>query len=212
MNKKINLIFDFDSTFIQLETIEILAEYALEKHKDKQVIYEQIKDMTNLAMSGKLSFNKALSDRILLLDLNKNHIKKTSDFLLNKITSSFISNIDFIRKNKENCYIISGGFKDIIYPIAKTFNFIKNNIFANEFIYHKNGTIILDTSNPLSKDNGKSKVAEKIKGYNIIIGDGYTDYEVKKYGSADIFIQYIENINRGFFGTRGNFVEFILKS
>ena len=39
MNKKINLIFDFDSTFIQLETIEILAEYALEKHKDKQAIY-----------------------------------------------------------------------------------------------------------------------------------------------------------------------------
>ena len=29
-----------------------------------------------------------------------------------------------------------------------------------------------------------------------MVGDGYTDYEVKKYNAADIFIAYTENINR----------------
>ena len=196
MNKKINLIFDFDSTFIELETIEVLAEFSLKEHQNKKAITHTIKNMTNLAMSGKLSFNKALSDRISLLDLKSEHIKNTSKFLMNKISSSFSKNINFFKQNRENCYIISGGFKNIIYDIVKPFNFIEDNIFANEFISHKDGNILLDTTNPLSMDNGKSSIAKKIKGYNIIIGDGYTDYEVKKHGYADIFIQYIENINR----------------
>ena len=147
-------------------------------------------------MSGKLSFNKALSDRISLLDLKSEHIKNTSKFLMNKISSSFSENINFFKKNRKNCYIVSGGFKNIICDIVKPFNFIEDNIFANEFISHKNGSILLDTTNPLSRDNGKSSITKKIEGYNIIIGDGYTDYEVKKHGYADIFIQYVENINR----------------
>ena len=152
--------------------------------------------MTNLAMSGKLSFNKALSDRISLLDLKETHIKETSEFLLNKISPSFDLNLEFIKENKSSCYIISGGFKDIIIPIVKKFGFIEKHIFANNFIYNKDGTIKLDNANPLSKDNGKNLIAKNIKGFNIIIGDGYTDYEVKKNGNAMKFIQYIENINR----------------
>ena len=37
---------------------------------------------------------------------------------------------------------------------------------------------------------------QQIEGEKIIIGDGYTDYELKKYGEASLFIQHIENINR----------------
>jgi len=196
MNKKINLIFDFDSTFIQLETIEVLAGYALKKNNKNIFIEKKIKNITNLAMSGKLSFHKALLDRISLLNLKREHIEKTSQFLLDKISFSFNENIDFIKENKDNCYIISGGFKNIISNIVKKFDFIDSNIFANEFIYYDNKNISLDINNPLSMDNGKSNIAKNIKGYNIIIGDGYTDYEVKKDGYADVFIQYIENINR----------------
>ena len=206
MNKKINLIFDFDSTFIQLETIEVLAKYALRNNNNKTSIAKKIKNMTNLAMSGKLSFKKALSDRISLLDLNPTHINKTSKFLFSKISPSFKENINFIKENKKNCYIVSGGFKNIICNIVKGFDFINGNIFANELIYHKNNTILLDTNNPLSLDNGKSKIVKQIKGYNVIIGDGYTDYEVKKYGHADIFIQYIENINRKELNNKADFI------
>ena len=38
MDNKINLIIDFDSTFIKLETIEVLADFALENKKDKKNI------------------------------------------------------------------------------------------------------------------------------------------------------------------------------
>ncbi len=35
MNNKINLIIDFDSTFIKVETIEILADFSLSNKSNK---------------------------------------------------------------------------------------------------------------------------------------------------------------------------------
>jgi D-3-phosphoglycerate dehydrogenase len=196
MNKEINLIIDFDSTIIQLETIEVLAEFALKNNPKKDLICNEIKSITDKAMNGKLSFSKALSNRIALLDANKEAVEKTTSFLKDKLSPSFKNNISYF-SNNINCFIISGGFKEIILPIVKDFNFIDNNIFANTFIYNNLDKIIsVDSENPLSKDNGKNLVANNIKGYNIIIGDGYTDYEVKKYNNANIFIQFTENINR----------------
>ena len=74
MDKKFNLIFDFDSTFIKLETIEVLANFSLEKNPNRISIAKQVKKMTALAMTGKLLFSSALLQRISLLELNEKHI------------------------------------------------------------------------------------------------------------------------------------------
>ena len=58
----------------------------------------------------------------------------------------------------------------------------------------------------LSKDQGKVEIVKNIKGFNIAIGDGYTDYEIKKYNAADLFIQFVENINRTNINSRANYV------
>lgn len=195
MDKKINLIFDFDSTLVKLETIDVLADFALDKNPDKIKLIDKIKKITTYAMNGEMPFSDALLKRISLLQLEYNHIYKTIQFLQNNISTSIINNMDFFNKYKKNCYIVSGGFKEIIIPVLKNFNFLEKNIYANSFIY-KAKSISLDINNPLIQDKGKSFVSKTIKGYKIIIGDGYTDYEVKKYGNADKFIQYTENINR----------------
>jgi len=205
MDKKFNLIFDFDSTFIKLETIEVLANFSLEKNPNRISIAKQVKKMTALAMTGKLLFSSALLQRISLLELNEKHIYKTIEFLKTQISTSIKNSLSFFKKNRKNCYIVSGGFKEIIIPIVRDFNFIEDNIYANSFIYD-NDSISVNINNPLSKDNGKVLVAKNIKGNNIIIGDGYTDYEVKKYGQANIFIQYIENINRKELNNKADFI------
>ncbi|MAZ60618.1 MAG: hypothetical protein CMG50_00375 [Candidatus Marinimicrobia bacterium] len=195
MDKKIKLIIDFDSTFVKLETIEILADFALHTKNDKDKILNQIKDITNKAMIGKIPFSRALNQRIKLINPRQEHINKTIIFLKKNISKSFEKNIEFFRKNHENCYIISGGFKEIIMPVIEDFNIKENQIFANTFI-HKNNNITINENNPLSKDNGKNIIAKNISGYKIIVGDGYTDYEVKKYKNAKKFVQFVENINR----------------
>ena len=71
--KNTNIIFDFDSTIVKLETIEVLANFALKENKNKSYILDTIKELTYLAMSGKIPFDEALNKRISLLNINKKH-------------------------------------------------------------------------------------------------------------------------------------------
>ena len=196
MKKEKNIILDFDSTIVQHETIEVLAEFSLQNNAKKNDILVEIKNMTSLAMSGKISFSEALSKRVSLLEANKKHINKTIEFLKKNISLTFKENLSFFNEINNNCFVISGGFKEIIMPVLENFNLPNNNIYANSFIYDEQNIISIDKNNPLSKDGCKNLIVQNIKGYNIIIGDGYTDYEVKKDGNADLFIQYTENVNR----------------
>ena len=195
MDNKINLIIDFDSTFIKLETIEVLADFSLSNKKNKVQILNKIKHITNKAMKGDIPFSEALEQRIQLINPTTSHINKTIEFLKSQISDSFLKNKNFFQSYNKNCFIVSGGFKEIIIPLVNEFNILEKNIFANTFIKNKNN-LYIDKNNPLSKNNGKNIVVKNISGNNIIVGDGYTDYEVKKDGNAKKFIQFTENINR----------------
>ena len=126
--KNLKIIFDFDSTILKLETIEILADYALKNNKNKNSILEEVKKITNQAMEGKLDFSSALAKRIALLNITNENILQTTIFLKNHLTDSFKEN--FHNFDKENCFIISGGFKEIILPLMLPFGFKKENIFV----------------------------------------------------------------------------------
>ena len=173
--KKYNFIFDFDSTILKYETIEILADFALVNNTKKEIILTEIKHMTKLAMNGEMSFSKALEKRISLMNLNKSHINNTILYLQNKLTDSFYDNIENFSKIIDNTYVVSGGFKEIIIPLLTPFGFKEDNIFANSFIANDDNDLSIDMNNSLSKDKGKIIVAEKINARKIIIGDGYTD-------------------------------------
>ena len=195
--KNINLIIDFDSTFIKLETIEVLAEIALKNNNNRKNILGKIKSMTNKAMNGELSFQEALTNRIKLINATENDILKTIEIIKMNISTSIIKNKQFFIENSKNCYIVSGGFKEIIEPIVKSYGIKNNQIFANDLHLNKNGIIDgINDQNELSMDQGKVKIAKKINGNKIILGDGYTDYEIKKFNQAETFIQFTENINR----------------
>ena len=74
----------------------------------------------------------------------------------------------------------------------------EERILANEFVYHNNTVIGCEESKLLFQNKGKIKAIERqnLEGIKIIIGDGYTDYEVFQNGTAHHFVYYCENINR----------------
>ena len=196
-SKNINLLIDFDSTIIKEESLDLLSTISLQKITNKNEIIKQITNITTKAMEGKINFSDALTHRIKLLNAYREHVEILIRKIQNNITSTFIDNKQFFQENYKNCYVVSGGFSEIIYPVVKPYKIQKNNIFANQFLFNNDNKIIsIDKNNLLSKDLGKVKVAKNIKGKNIIIGDGFTDYEVKKYNAAEKFIQFSENINR----------------
>ena len=198
MASKFSLIIDFDSTIISLETLEYLASISLYNNNQKNEIIKKISHYTNLAMNGEITFEESLDIRLNLMGITKSHINKAIDGLSDKLDSTFLDNIDFLKEYLDDIYIVSGGFKSIIQPILLSTN-VNWNIFANEFKFDKDDNVIgIDTNNPLAFSKGKVELVKKLNLNNdiIIIGDGYTDYEVKKYGLAKQFLAYTAHAKR----------------
>ena len=193
-----NLIFDFDSTFIQDETLDEIAKYKSKSSNLSTKLANEIIQITNLAMDGSIEFSEALKKRIKLLNLTKSDILEISDLLKTRISPSFIKHQDKIKSNCSHAYIVSGGFKEIIYEVVKDFGINKDQILANEFIYDSDKIIGIDIKNPLSSKDGKVKALKNLnlKAPIYVIGDGYTDFEMKQVKEVKAFICYVENINR----------------
>ena len=192
-------IIDFDSTFIKHEGLEELASISLKKDPQRTKLLKQITNLTNRAMCGEMSFDESLSERLKLLKTNKAYIKETAEKLKKDISHSIARNKTFFQNNHKNIYIISGGFRDLIVPVVASFGIPESHVFANTFIFDKNDNVVgIDKNNFLSQNNGKAKQVEALglKGDIYAIGDGHTDYQLKKVGIAKEFIAFTENIER----------------
>jgi len=192
-------IIDFDSTFTQVEALDILGEISLINDPEKAEKLQSIKDITDKGMEGSITFRESLELRLEILKASKTQITDLIAALKQKVSKSFERNMEWLRDNAADVYIISNGFKDFIIPIVSEYGILKENVFANEFVYDESGNIVdFNRENPLSQNNGK---AETIKNVNIegdiyVIGDGYTDYEIKASGLANKFYAFTENVLR----------------
>ncbi|TXE11369.1 phosphoglycerate dehydrogenase [Algoriphagus aquimarinus] len=192
-------IIDFDSTFTQVEALDILGEISLLNDPEREVKLKAIKDITDKGMEGNLTFRDSLVQRIDILKANKAQITDLIAALKQKVSKSFERNKEFLQDNSDNIYIVSNGFKDFIIPIVADYGIHHDNVFANEFVYDESDNIVdFNHDNPLSQNNGKAETIRKInlEGEIYVIGDGYTDYEIKKSGLANKFYAFTENVNR----------------
>lgn len=192
-------IIDFDSTFTQVEALDELARISLKNHSDREKIYQQIEDLTNLAMEGKLSFSESLAARVKLLAANKADLEKLVKHLKKKVSTSFSRNKAFFKKHADDILIVSGGFKEFITPVVTHYHIKTENIYANTFLFNNDDEIVgYDTNNPLSQEGGKVTLLNmlKLEGEIFGIGDGHSDFQLKESGVIKKFFAFTENIER----------------
>jgi D-3-phosphoglycerate dehydrogenase / 2-oxoglutarate reductase len=192
-------VIDFDSTFTKVEAFDVLADISLKDHPEREDRKKQIVQITNQGMDGSISFRESLERRLNLLAPSKQHLNPLINQLRGSVSESFKRNKDFFKDYSDNIYIISNGFKEFIEPIVTEFGIKSENILANEFKFDNEGKVIgFDDTNPLSANGGK---VEQLKRLNLpgdvyVIGDGYTDYEIKHAGLANKFYAFTENVER----------------
>lgn len=192
-------IIDFDSTIIRTEGLEELAEISLKGNPNKEEFLKKIKETTIAGMEGRLTFRESLKKRLALLQANKSHIEALNKVLKKKISLSFLRNKQFLKTHKNQIYILSGGFKEFVWPVVKKFGILPSHVFANTFKFNKKGKITgFDYKNPLSKNDGKVLAVKRLKleGEIVAIGDSFTDLQLKRLGVAKRFIAFTENIER----------------
>jgi D-3-phosphoglycerate dehydrogenase len=192
-------IFDFDSTFIKVEALDVLCEVIYQDSAAGVQILSEIQRLTDLGMEGKLSLKESLTQRIQLLQANRDHIGSVIEELKKKVTASVIRNRTFFKQHSENIYIISNGFKEIIIPIVQEYGIKPEHVLANTFKFDHEGNIIgFDEKDELCENQGKVKKIKSLnlKGDAIMIGDGYTDYETLEGGAVSKFFAFTENVTR----------------
>lgn len=100
--------------------------------------------------------------------------------------------MEALKSQNKECYLVSGGFDCLIYPVADSFDIPRCNVFANRLQFHQDGSYSgFDEEQPTSSSGGKAIVIQKLKdsfGYStvIMVGDGVTDLEACP--PADAFI------------------------
>lgn len=196
---KPTLLLDFDSTIVSVESLDLLAEISLAKHPQREERLSEIQALTKLGMEGKLDFGESLVQRLKLIDANQDHIATLTKRLLKLISPSFVAHRKQIQKSADQIYVVTGGFREIVEPVLEYLKIPKDRLFANTFTFDAKGKITgFDETNPLSRAGGKVEVAKQLAHLKplIMVGDGYTDYQVKESGAASKFYYFAEIVER----------------
>lgn len=200
------IIFDFDSTVLRGELLEILADIKLQNHPRKAIILDKIKTITDLGQEGKIDFSESLTRRLKLLKLDEKTLSESLEKIKSLINDEYLEILPvFKRKNK---HIISGGYKNIIDKLSDDLFIPRSDIHAIKLHFENGNFTHFDATSPLISSDGKAKVAKSIsnKGKTLVIGDGMTDYKVKELGGADYFAAYTGVVHRPAVVAKADFV------
>jgi D-3-phosphoglycerate dehydrogenase len=192
-------IIDFDSTIIRGESLEELARMSLKDRPDRDEIMRNIQALTDQGMAGKMPFDASLQKRLNLFGTHRAILAPLIAQLAQDFSPSVLKHKIWFQNNRDRIYVLSGGFEEIVVPVVTRLGIAADHVLANSFEFDDNGRIVgFDKSRPVGQAGGKVRQVEALKLPRpvIVIGDGYTDFEIRKAGAADEFWAYVENINR----------------
>ncbi|WP_170563708.1 phosphoserine phosphatase SerB [Ruegeria atlantica] len=169
--RKRMLLADMDSTMIQQECIDELA--------DEAGVGDRVKDITARAMNGELDFEGALTERVGLL-------KGLDEAVIGKVLNERITLmpggkelVGTMRHNKSYAALVSGGFTAFTARVAEALGFDENR--ANTLLA-QDGKLTGDVLRPILGRQAKVDALEQItnrlglrEDEVIAVGDGAND-------------------------------------
>ena len=180
--------FDVDSTVIEDEGIDVLADF--------KGAGAAVAELTKQAMGGKVLFQDALSARLALIKPSKGDLSLCLEKHPMRLTRGIKSLVAALHARGTHVYLISGGFRQMINPVAVELKIPMHRIFANNLLFNDDAEGSFrgfDDKEPTCRDGGKPAVIKALKeahNYSpiIMIGDGATDMQAKP--PADGFIGF----------------------
>jgi len=184
MNKL--LCVDCDSTLSSIEGVDELA--ALRGPE----IEKAVVDLTNQAMDGEIALDQVFGKRLELIqptaDLSEQIGQKYIETLLPGVEESFQN----LSKQGWRIVIISGGFQQLILPLAEKLNI--SEVYAVPLQFNDDGTYAgFDSQAPTARNGGKPELVSELKDkwqpeQVVMLGDGVSDLETKPV--VDLFVGF----------------------
>ena len=181
IGKKRLVLLDVDSTLIQEEVIELLA--------NKAGAGAEVARITAAAMSGQIEFAAALDARVkLLTGLPETVLEEVRQEIT--LTAGARELISALQKLGHQVGIVSGGFIDVIEPLAKELNidFIRANkleIIEGKLTGRLEGSVI-DRAGKAQALRDFAKISDVEIAETVAIGDGANDLDMLKTAGIGI--------------------------
>ncbi len=196
------VFFDFDSTVVKKETLDDAIATALAEHPEKERLVREIDNITRLGMEGKLSFLDSVTRRLQFVPLSKKLLEDSGRRMLNEITPGMEDIFSWLSEAGHGVHIVSGGFLELIAPVAKKLGVPDADVHSNKFIFDSAGNVVAtDTASLLWTNDGKTPVLRALRAEYpeerfVMIGDGINDYKAFESGAADDFFGFGANVVR----------------
>ncbi len=196
------VFFDFDSTVVTKETLDEVVALALGERKDKKALVKEIEAITRLGMEGKLPFTQSLTRRIHVAPLSREHFTEVGEMMLEHITEGMPEIFAWLREQKVPTYIVSGGVRECIAPVAEHLGVPAAHTMTNEALFSKKGQLIgMNTKSLLWSDEGKGGAIRHVKktaglGTCVLVGDGSNDLAAYTNGAVELFCGFGANVVR----------------
>ncbi|MDR1495296.1 MAG: HAD-IB family phosphatase [Rickettsiales bacterium] len=198
-------VIDFDSTFVNGESMNIMIEMALREHARRSEINSRLKILSDLCMKSEVGFREYFKMKIEIVKqaLKEEHLLKVAKILESKVSPHIVKLLEKVKQLNRKVIVLSNGFKLVLKDVMEKYGI--DIYFANKHITDRNGYVIgFDESNPLANDNGKENIIRFLKSKNfiqedekiIMIGDGMPDLKVYKEKASDYFLNFALNKNR----------------
>lgn len=176
------LIADMDSTFIEQECIDQLADAA--------GLGDQVAEITERAMNGEISFSYALRQRVALLKgLDAHQIDEVWTKRIS-FTPGGKTLVSTMRANGGEAVLVSGGFTAFTALVANAIGF--NQHYANELLI-ENGKITGFVRQPTLGREAKLQILQelmddrKLASNDVVaVGDGANDIDMLQHAGLGV--------------------------
>lgn len=189
--KKI-IAFDCDSTLSSIEGVDELARISGDQ------IFQEVEDLTNLAMDGKVPVEEVFTRRLNLIRPTQAQCEEVGRIYLDTIEPTAKETIKKLKERGWECIIISGGFKPCIAPLARELGITR--VDAVPLHFDTDGQYLgFDENYPTTRSGGKPEIIRSIRrtvGPNkfVMVGDGVSDLETTS--EVDTFIGFFRYVQR----------------
>jgi phosphoserine phosphatase len=167
------VVLDMDSTLIQQEAIDLLAEEA--------GVMSEVTAITERAMAGELDFEQSLRERVrLLAGLDELAVRRAQDRLT--VTPGARTFIRTLKRLGYKTAVVSGGFTSFVEPLAEDLGI--DHTFANTLEFDQ-GALTGELVGDILDRAGKAVVLRHVAQYEgvaidqtVAVGDGANDLDM----------------------------------
>ena len=189
------VVFDFDSTLVPCESLELALARA--PGVDAAALRE-IEELTRRGMEGELAFHESLTARLAIARPTRTSLETLGEELATGLTDGASDVVTWLHSMGHQAWIVSGGFREVLVPSGRALGIDAARVCGVSALWDENAELegLVADGFEHSKVDGVRAAELRWPGPVVGVGDGATDLALRGAGLVDEFVAYCEHVRR----------------